>query len=490
MEFASYEGALTDLKCDLLALGVQANGDWSTQGPAAALNNALDGLLATVAAEEEFEGKDGQQIQLHTHGRIGAQRLLVVGLGQDNDNAGRTLAARAARVARKQRLQHMALVAPANDDGARWLILGAKLGHYSFDRLKTQDVKEAKLAKVTLVNANGSSADLERASVLADAIMFARDIVNEPPINIKPETLANHAIDIAQANGLECIIYDKAALEAKGMNLILAVSAGSSEEPRLIHLTYRPEGATADTPQIALVGKGLTFDAGGLCLKPYGSIEDMKMDMAGGAAVLGAMMTISTVKPGVIVHAIIPSSENLPGASAYKPGDVISGYAGKSVEVLNTDAEGRLILADALHYANEQGVCEIVDCATLTGAICVALGLETAGIFGNNDDLIAEIGASAKDAGETVWHMPLDHRLKKHLKSDIADMRNVGKRWGGAIIAALFLEEFVGDTHWVHIDLAGPAMGEKPNDHMPKGGTGFGVATLVEYISRAAKRLQ
>lgn len=490
MEFVSYEGALTNLECDLLAVGVNVDSRWAQEGPAAALNEALDGLLNTVAIEEEFTGKDGQQLQIHTHGRMGAKRILLIGLGDDEEFLGRKLAARAARVASRQRLQSIALVAPQGDNDASWLVQGTLLGHYSFDRLKTKDVKPVKLSKVTLVNANGSAAQIAAAATIADGITFARDIVNEPPINIKPSTLADHAVDIAQANSLEYTIYDKAALQAKGMDLLLAVSAGSSEEPRLIHLIYRPDGANSDTPQIALVGKGLTFDAGGLCLKPYGSIEDMKMDMAGGAAVLGAMKAINAVKPNVIVHAIVPSSENLTGASAYKPGDVITGYAGKSVEVLNTDAEGRLILADALHFATELGVTEIVDCATLTGAICVALGLETAGIFGNSSDLIEEIQASAEKAGETVWPMPLDHRLKKQLKSDIADMRNVGKRWGGAITAALFLEEFVGDTNWVHIDLAGPAMGEKAYDHMPKGGTGFGVTTLLEYVSRAGSRLQ
>jgi len=489
MKFARFEGDIAGLDADLISVAVHDGAQWDDNGAHAQLNAALDGLLQTVAEEEGFEGKDGQSLLLHTHGKVAATRILCVGMGSASSTDGRKLAARTTRRVRQLGLSHAAIVAPSDDASVSWLTNGALLGHYTFDKLKTKDVKASKLATVTLANASGDPSQIASAEKLANAIMTARDLVNEPPVNVTPTVMAETAERIASENNLECKIYDKKALEAKGMRLILAVSSGSVEEPRLIHLTYRPEGATDSTPSIALVGKGLTFDAGGLCLKPYGSIEDMKIDMAGGAAVLGAMAAMRAVNPGVIVHGIVPSSENMTGAAAYRPGDVIKGYSGKTVEVLNTDAEGRLILADALHYATEQGVSEIVDCATLTGAICVALGNGRAGVFSNDDDLAGEINTCAENMGELTWHMPLDMDLKKQLKSEIADMKNVGKRWGGSITAALFLHEFVGDTTWAHIDLAGPASSESVSDYIPKGGTGFGVATLVEYARRAADRL-
>jgi leucyl aminopeptidase len=266
--------------------------------------------------------------------------------------------------------------------------------------------------------------------------------------------------------------------------MLLAVNRGSDLEPRFIHMTYRPEGDTTGLPTVAFVGKGLTFDAGGYCLKPPGAIDDMKIDMAGSAAVIGAMKAIKGIAPRAIVHGFIPSTENLINGSAYKTGDVLRGRNGKTVEILNTDAEGRLILADALTYAVEQGADEIIDLATLTGACVVALGPYTAGLWSNDGPMLDAVAGAAEVAGEDVWKMPLHKKLKKMLKSDVADMKNVGERWGGAITAALFLEEFVGDKRWVHIDLAGPSYVEKPVDsHVPKGGSGFGVLTLLQYVA-------
>lgn len=490
MDFGRYDGELTALDTDLVAVGVYKGASFEDDGPHRTLDQALGGLLATVASEEGFEGKDGQRCQLHTHGRIGARRILLVGLGEPERDDGRTLAARAVRQARGSGFSSLGIVAPAGEAGATAsLVTGAVLGHYCFDGWRTRNVKESKLEQVLLVGGTGE-ADTAIPRQVAEAICFARDLVNEPPQTLTPTMMASRAQEIADESGLECIILDKAALQAKGMRLILAVSAGSTEEPRLIHLTYRPEGATESTPQIALVGKGLTFDAGGLCLKPVGSIEEMKMDMGGGAAVLGAMKAVAAVAPGVVVHGIVPSSENMLGGAAMKPGDVFRSYLGKTVEVLNTDAEGRLILADALAYAVELEPAEIVDLATLTGAICVALGNETAGLFTNNDAMGDAILSASEKAGEPMWRMPLDQRLRKQLKSPIADMKNVGKRWGGAITAALFLEEFVGDCTWTHLDIAGAAFAEKTGDHRLKGGTGFGVATLLTYVAEAGERLR
>jgi leucyl aminopeptidase len=262
----------------------------------------------------------------------------------------------------------------------------------------------------------------------------------------------------------------------------MGVGCGSAEEPRLIHLTYRPAGATDSTPSIALVGKGITFDAGGYNIKPTGHVEDMKMDMAGAAAVLGTMQALSQTRPDVIVHGIVPAAENLVSGTAYKPGDVIRSLNGKTVEIMNTDAEGRLVLADALCYAERLGVDRIVDLATLTGACMVALGPHTAAVFSTDDGFASRICAAADNAGEDVWHMPLNKKLRPMLKSPVADMKNIGQRWGGAITAALFLKEFVGDVTWAHLDIAGPAFAEKAEGHITRGGTGFGVATLVALL--------
>jgi len=490
MQFDRFEGNLTSLNTDLLALGVYEDSDWSENAHLSAINDALGDLLSTIADEEGFEGKDGQTVQLHTHGRIGAKRVNLYGLGKSSDKDARVLAARAARTARAKGFADITLVNPnGSADAGQWMVEGALLGHYTFDRLKTRDVKPSKVATIRLVGTNPTDDQIQKTVRQADGITLVRDLVNDPPIIATPSYLVEHAKRIAKENNLGCNILGKSDLEAKGMRLILAVSAGSSQEPFLIHLTYTPENANENTPSVAIVGKGLTFDAGGLCLKPPGSMADMKLDMAGGAAVLGMMQAIDAVQPDVIVHALVPTSENLLGESAYKPGDVIKSYNGKTVEIINTDAEGRLILADALHYATELGVDEIINLATLTGAICVALGNESAGIFSNCDDMRQEVVDSAEEAGESVWGMPLDQRLKKQLKSNVADFTNCGERWGGAITAALFLSEFVGDTTWTHIDLAGPSYAAKDRDLVRKGGTGFGVATLLTYLKRAGKRL-
>ncbi len=477
MLFRRHEGPLTALDVDLLALGV-AQGAALTEGPVAELDKALGGALSSIAAEEGFEGREGQSLLLHTLGRVTARRVMLIGVGKDADT-DRTLGALAARRARDLGVQSLGFAA-----GGYSLELGVRLGAYRYEKWRTEGVKPNKLATVVTAAAGGE------AEAVAAAVSLARDLVNGPPVDITPTKLAETAQAIAAEGGLEVRIFDKAALTGKGMNLLLAVSAGSDQEPRLIHLTYRAPGATDATPSVALVGKGLTFDAGGLNLKPSGSIEDMKMDMAGGAAVLAAMKAIAALKPaGIVVHGIVPSSENLTGGSAYKLGDVFKSYLGKTVEIMNTDAEGRLILADALAYANEQKPREIIDLATLTGAICVALGNDRAGIFSNSDAIAAAVQAAGDAAGEAFWRMPLDRTLWKQMKSDVADMKNVGKRWGGAITGALFLDQYIGTTPWVHLDIAGPAWAESAEGHISKGGTGFGVLTLLEYVKAAGARL-
>lgn len=454
-----------------------------------AVDELVGGRLSRIADEEQFKGKNGQALLVHSEA-AGLSRVLLYGVGKPADlkaTTARAMAAAAVAQGNKRHLTSVAVCLPEGVDAheaTMFATQGAALGGYRFEDFLTQNVEELTCKELTIVGgASDAQGLVDRTLAAAGGVNLARDLVNGPPVQVTPTYMAETAEKIANESGLECKIFDKAALEKAGMNLLLAVSAGSDEEPRLIHLTYRPEGADENTPQIALVGKGLTFDAGGYNLKPSGSIEDMKMDMAGGAAVLGAMKAVKAFAPNVIVHGIVPSSENLVSGGAYKVGDIFHSLNGKSVQVMNTDAEGRLILADALCYTERLGIDRIVDLATLTGACMVALGPYTAGLFSDHDAFAQAIERAADKAGENVWRMPLQKKLRPMLDSPIADMKNVGQRWGGAITAGLFLQEFVGDTTWAHLDIAGPAYSDKADEHVPKGGTGFAVLTLLELVS-------
>jgi leucyl aminopeptidase len=311
-------------------------------------------------------------------------------------------------------------------------------------------------------------------------VCLARDLVNEPASVSTPSYLAEQATKIARASGIKAEIFGLNKIKTAKMAGLLAVAKGSVEEPRFIKLTYTPKGKAKK--KIALVGKAVTFDSGGLSLKPPKSMETMKLDMSGGATVLAAMQVISQLKPQVQVTAYVPSTENMPSGTAQKPGDIIRYRNGKTVEVLNTDAEGRLILADALISAVEDKPDVIIDLATLTGACMVALGSQIAGMFCNNQELADALQTCGKESGEALWRMPLVKEYKDEIKSSVADIKNIGGGHGGAIAAALFLEEFVGDVPWAHLDIAGPAFAERDMPYTPKGGTGFGVRTLVRYV--------
>ena len=486
MNVLTSDAAIGTIETPLLAIPVTA-GD--ARGAAFESADAVtQGKLSSIADEESFKGKPGSSLLVHTSD-CSARRMLLVGVGKAEDleaGALRTLAATAVKAANARQLAAAALVMPegfATPEAAAMTAQGALLGAYRYDTYLTVDVDPLPCETLTLVGVDGdASTAIARSLAIAEAIATARDLVNGPPADVTPVYLAEVAKGIADEGGLEYTAFDKAEIVSRGMNLLMGVGCGSVQEPRLIHLTYRPEGATDDTPSIALVGKGVTFDAGGYNVKPTGHIEEMKMDMAGGAAVLGAMKAVSATKPNVVVHGIVPAAENLVSGDAYKPGDVIRSLNGKTVEIMNTDAEGRLILADALCYAERLGVDRIVDLATLTGACMVALGPHTAAVYASDDGFASRVCAAADSAGEDVWHMPLSKKLRPMLKSPIADMKNIGQRWGGSITAALFLSEFVGDVTWAHLDIAGPAFAEKSEGHITKGGTGFGVATLIELL--------
>lgn len=481
---------LASLATPLLAVPMFS--DEGRRGSAfAGVDANLGGRLSAIADEEGFKAKPGQTLLVHTPDHQ-ARRVLLVGLGGVDDlevTSQRAVAASAVKAANSRKLPGVAIVLADGLDltgAVRFSVEGAELGGYRYGAWLTQDVDPLTCEDLSIVVPGGSSADLEDtvrvALASAEAVNLARDLVNGPPVEVTPTRLAEVAQEIAAESDLEIQVFDKAEIARRGMNLLMAVSAGSEEEPRFIHLTYRPDGATDDTPVIAFVGKGLTFDAGGYNLKPAGGIDDMKMDMAGSAAVLGAMKAIRAIAPSYVVHGIIPSSENLISGAAYKVGDIFRSLNGKTVQVMNTDAEGRLILADALCYAERLGVDRIVDLATLTGACMVALGPHTAGLFTDHDAFGDRLLDAAKIAGEEFWRLPLQKRLKSMLKSPIADMKNIGQRWGGAITAGLFLQEFVGDVTWAHLDIAGPAFADKADSHVPKGGTGFGVLTLLELL--------
>ncbi len=455
-----------------------------------AVDKLTGGRLSRLLDEESFKAKPGKTLLVHTDD-LPFKRCLLVGLGKSEELVAqglRDLAAHAVNEANKRKLKGAFVMLPASIEGSdaiRFGTEGAALAGYRYDKWLTQDVEPLTCDAVTLIHAKAKGLDpvVVRAARASEGVALARDLVNEPPATMYPGVLAKVAAQVAKEEGLECKILKKGDIVKAGMNLLLAVSAGSERPPRLIHLTYRPPGATAKTKQIALVGKGLTYDAGGYNIKPTGSLEDMKIDMAGGAAVIGAMKAVAAFAPDCIVHGIVPSSENLISGEAYKPGDVIKSYNGKTVEIMNTDAEGRLILADALAYVAKLKVDRIVDLATLTGACMVALGPHTAALFGNNDAFRDRVFDAAKRSGEDVWPMPLSKKLRGMLDSPIADMKNIGQRWGGAITAALFLHEFVGKTTWAHLDIAGPSFSEKAEPSVPRGGTGFAVRLLLELVA-------
>jgi leucyl aminopeptidase len=326
---------------------------------------------------------------------------------------------------------------------------------------------------------------LSRAQHTAHAVNLARTLVNEPANVCTPERFAALAEDIATAPGFEVTILDRDEMKARGMGGIIGVSQGATREPRFIHLAYQPPTGSVTTT-IALVGKGLTFDSGGLCIKPAKGMKDMYIDMGGAAAVLGTMHAIAQLQPQVAVHGIVGSCENMTGPDAYRPSDVLTMYSGKTVEVLNTDAEGRLVLADCLHYATKLKPTWVIDLATLTGACMVALGPNYAGLFSDDDGLASALLDAAGDAGENLWRLPLDPKLAETLKSNRADLTNLGGPYGGAITAAQFLQNFKGEIPWAHMDIAGPTLADKDDGYIRLGGTGYGVLTLLSLVQSAS----
>jgi leucyl aminopeptidase len=450
-------------------------------------NELTGGWIDEVVNAGECKGKLLDSALLHRPAGFKAKRLLVAGAGKFSDFTTAELRKVAGAALRQLKAKGAKTIALALDEGfsapehVAAAAEGAILGDYEPDRYKTEKndkkVVDGFTVVVTALN-DAMEAALERGRVVAESQNFTRDLVSEPANRLTPSLLAECARQVAAEHGLECEVLDQGRMQQLGMGALLGVAQGSSEPPALIILRYRPDGAAAGT-HLGLVGKGVTFDTGGISIKPSDGMEKMKYDMAGGAAVLGAMRAIAQLKPAVPVTGLIPAVENMPGSRAQRPGDIVATLSGKTVEVLNTDAEGRLILADAITYARRLGCTHLVDAATLTGAVVVALGHVNVGVFGNNDLLLRRVLASAKAEGEKMWHMPLDDDYKEQLKSPFADIPNIGNRWGGAITAAMFLKEFVEDTPWVHLDIAGTAWLEEGKAFLAKGPSGVPVRTFV-----------
>ncbi len=477
-------------------------------GATGAVDRALEGAISQLIADGELKGKWGEMTLIHTLGRLPSPRVLVAGLGKADEfnlNKVRDVAAATARYLRQARVSSFATILhgagvaglatqagstdasvssaePLAEVCAQAVAEGILLGLYTFRRHKAPDEEQREIEEAVIVELDPSKLEairrgVERGRTLAQATNFARDMANEPSNYMTPSEMAARAQALAQETGLECQIFDQDQIEAMGMGAFLGVARGSRQPPKLIVLHYR--GADKESKTLGLVGKGVTFDSGGISIKPAAGMEQMKGDMAGGAAVIAAMGAIARLKPKVNVTGIVPATENMPGGNAIKPGDVLRAMSGKTIEVINTDAEGRLILADALAYARQLGLSPIVDVATLTGAIAVALGNVAMGAMTNDAALLDQVGRAAAAAGEKLWQLPMFEEYREQIKSDVADIKNSGGREASSITAAFFLKEFVGDTPWVHLDVAGVDFYDKEKGVTVKGASGIPVRTLV-----------
>ena len=450
-------------------------------------------LIAGLGRDGEFKGEAGTSLLLHAAGADGARRLLVVGLGERADfdaGAMSRAAAAAVRRAREARIKQLNLVLPRSEDARRLVRAaseGSVLGLYDNSFYQKHE-DEARLDMLNLVYAEMSAEqtdellkEIERGRVVAESVNWARSLADEPGGSLPPEEFARRAAEMAAEFGLRVETLDADEIQRRGMGGLWGVGKGSDNRPALIVLRYEPEGTSADDELWAFVGKGITFDTGGISLKHGLDMYEMKTDMAGGAAALGALRAAAQLKPRRRLAAIVPSAENMPSGRSIKPGDVVRTLAGYTIEVVDTDAEGRLVLSDGIAYAKQLGAKRIVDLATLTGSIIIALGDRRAGLFSNDDDWAKRVLRAAERAGEPAWRMPVSDDYKKRIESPIADFKNYGGR-PDATAAALLLSKFAGDTPWVHMDIAGTSWLDSAEPHAPKGSTGAGVRTLVELV--------
>jgi leucyl aminopeptidase len=488
-----------DIKAQGLAVAVFKS-EKADKGLLKTLDAAVGGLISSVIETEEFTGKEGETAYFHVTGdALKAERLLLIGCGErDAYQAAQMtqMAGTAARFLRSKSVKSIAIASRADGDAgkiAQTIIGGAMMGLFELDKYRTKDKEKRELERITVVIEGGNERALrqgaERGRIIGESVNFTRDLANEPGGYLTPTILAGRAQEVAKKFGLSIDVLDQKRMEKLGMGSLLSVSRGSDEPPKLIVMKYEPRKAgRKQNGLLALVGKGITFDSGGISLKPGENMELMKYDMTGAATVIGAMQAIAQLKPSIPVLGVAPCSENLPSGKATKPGDIVKAMTGKTIEVINTDAEGRLVLADAIAYAKKLGATQIIDMATLTGAVSIALGDVNTAILGTDQSLIDEVIAAGKEVGEKFWQLPLDKEYTNQIKSDIADIKNVGGKKAGTITAAAFLKEFADDTAWAHLDIAGTAWGDTAQPYRSKGPTGIAVRTLIEFIERSARQ--
>jgi leucyl aminopeptidase len=464
------------------------------QGRISELDQATNGLLRSLAKSGELSGKTLEMTLIHAPAGLKAARLLLAGAGKREQFTSATLrkiAGAALRYLKARSVKQFAFLVRENapaEDSAQTIAEGVLAANFEADKYKTEKKNDKSIDTVLLTgysDAERSSAEkgLARGRVIAESQNFARDLINEPSNKLTPKILAEKAEAMAKQAGLAVEILDEKKIADLKMGALLSVSQGGPEPPRVMVVTYTPANPKPGAPVIGLIGKAVTFDTGGISIKPADGMEKMKYDMAGGATMLGVMRALASLKPNVKVICVVPSTENMPGGTAQKPGDIQTAMSGKTIEVLNTDAEGRLILADGIHYAKQLGATHLIDAATLTGAIVVALANVNVGVFGSDQPFTDKLLASSKVAGEKMWQMPIDDDYREFIKGTVADIQNIGSgKGGGAITGAMFIKEFTGDSPWIHLDIAGTAWNDDAKPWLAKGPTSIALRTLVHLV--------
>ncbi len=495
-------GDITKTEADAVVVSL-FEGVTSPAGGTGMVDQALDGAISSLIADGEFKGKEGEVTRIHTLGKLPVKRVVIVGLGKQERFDGhvvRSASGAAARFLRRIGVRKAAALAHGAGIGgleprevAHAVAEGTILGLYQFKAYKSfnGDEPEAELEELTIVGQDGSTLDETNAGIasgtlMADSVMVTRDMVNEPANVVTPTRMAEIATAVAKDSGLAITVLGREDMITHGMGAMLGVAAGSANEPKLIVMEHLGDPQHPDN-NVALVGKGITFDTGGISLKQAAGMGDMKGDMSGGASVIGAMRAIGRMKPRINVFGVVPAVENMPGGNAQRPGDIVRAMNGKTIEIDNTDAEGRLVLADAIAYViKEKGAKRVVDIATLTGAVVVALGHVTSGVMGTSQEMVDAVLAASKSVGEKMWQLPLFDEYKEQYKSDWADFKNTGGRPAGSITAALFISEFTEGADWVHLDIAGTNMTDKVRGHLVKGATGIPMLTLTRLVQDLA----
>ena len=484
---------------DVQALAVAVfKGEKPNSGFLKDLDKQVGGLISNVIQTEEFTAKDGETAYFHlVNSGLKAKRLLLIGCGERDEYKAAQISqfgGTAGRFLRGKNSKTIAIAPRVAGDAqstAQMVIQSAVMGLFEPDKYRTKDKEKRELKEIVVViegaDEKAVQRGAERGGIVGEAVNYTRDLANEPGGYMTPTILAARAKETSRKFGLTFDVLDQKQMEKLGMGSLLGVSRGSDEPPKLIVMKYEPRRLKRGKKLLALVGKGITFDSGGISLKPGENMELMKYDMTGAATVIGTMRAIAQLKPAIPVLGVAPCSENLPSGKATKPGDVLRAMTGKTIEVINTDAEGRLVLADAIAYAKKLGATQIIDMATLTGAVSIALGDVNTGILGTDQALIDGVIDAGKGVGEKFWQLPLDKEYSAQIKSDIADIKNVGGRKAGTITAAAFLKEFADGVSWAHLDIAGTAWSDDAKPYRAKCPTGIAVRTLIEFVERSAR---